>query len=117
MDPTKTKKRRWGLIPLPNEVRGLEDICNWLNFVDGILTAHALTQGSSTELNWFMRSAWEVSPLAYATLKWWLFWVGLRLLEGSVLDGSKARGRILRGMLVLFSMVLVWHVIILRISH
>lgn len=120
MDPTtETKDRRWVPVPLPIGVRGLQDLCKWLNYVDGILTAHALTQGTSFELNLFMRKAWEVSPLVYASLKWWLFWVGLNLLEKSVIndevtDGVNTRRNLLRGVLGAFSLVLVWHVIILR---
>ena len=120
MDPTiEPKDRYWVPLPLPTGVRGLQDMCKWLNYIDGILTAHALTEGSSTELNIFMRKAWEASPLVYATLKWWLFWVGLKLLERSVLDlelvdGKNTRRNLLRIIFGVFSMVLVWHVIILR---
>jgi len=120
MDPTtETKEPLWVPLPLPTGVRGLQDLCKWLNYIDGILTAHALTQGSSTELNLFMRKAWESSPLVYAMLKWWLFWLGLNLLERSIIrptivDGINTRRNLLRVILGAFSMVLVWHVIILR---
>lgn len=120
MDPTtEPKDRFWVPLPLPTGVRGLQDVCKWLNYIDGILTAHALTQGSSTELNLFMRKAWESSPLVYAVLKWWLFWLGLNLLERSIIkpstvDGAHTRRNLLRIIFGAFSMVLVWHVIILR---
>lgn len=109
-------------IPIPTGVRGLQDLCMWLNYTDGVLTAHTLTRGSSTEVNWFMRAAWGVSPVVYASLKWWLFWVGLNLLERSFLVGSPAgdihtRRTLLRGVLVTFSLILVWHVTILRLSR
>lgn len=120
MDPTPEPTARYKVpVPLPTGVRGLQDLCKWLNYIDGILTAHALTEGSATELNLFMRKAWETSPLVYAALKWWLFWVGLNLLEKSILDGKHTDGintrrNLLRVILGAFSMVLVWHVIILR---
>lgn len=120
MDPTvKPKDQHWVPVPLPTGVRGLQDLCKWLNYIDGILTAHALTQGSSTELNLFMRKAWETSPLVYASLKWWLFWLGLNLLERSFIDGGNMDGvhtrrNLLRGVLGVFTLVLVWHVMILR---
>lgn len=120
MDPnSEPKDRFWVPVPTPTGVRGLQDLCKWLNYIDGILTAHALTQGSSTELNLFMRKAWESSPLVYAMLKWWLFWLGLNLLERSIVmpstvDGKNTRRNLLRIILGAFSMVLVWHVIILR---
>lgn len=121
MDTPENKDHYWVPFPSPTTVQGVEDVCKWLNYMDGILTAHALTQGSAVELNFFMRKAWETSPLVYAMVKWWLFWLGLNLLEKSILtsatDEGHTRGKLLKFVLGVFSMVLVWHVIILRFPH
>jgi hypothetical protein len=123
MDPSTNPKDTLRVpVPLPTGVGGLQDLCKWMNYIDGVLTAHALTQGSADELNIFMRKIWEWSPLAYAALKWWLFWVGLNLLEKSILEGAipdptHTRRNLLRFVLGVFTTVLVWHVVILRISR
>ena len=105
---------RSGKWQLPTKVRCLEGLCEGLNFVDGTLTAHALSQGTSTELNWFMRASWGVSPLLFATLKWGLFWVGLMLLERA---SPTNRVRCLYGVGTLFFLLLCWHGWVLNISH
>ena len=109
----------WNGIPVPAGVSGLEDMCLWLNFLDGLLTAHALTSGHYTELNVMMRTAWSVSPLLYGTLKFWLFWLGLKMMERSALkrNNHKVRERVLIVVFGLFLLVLMWHLRVLRGSH
>jgi hypothetical protein len=88
-----------------------------LNFLDGILTTHALTGGRFTELNLLMRGAWAVSPLVYGTLKFWLFWFGLKCLEHATItrDAHKVRERVLQGTFAVFLLVFLWHLFVL--SH
>jgi hypothetical protein len=115
--PAITGRLSWFWVPRPTGVSGLEDWCKWLNFLDGLLTAHALTGGESVELNILMRKAWDVSPLVYGTLKFWLFWFGLKALERSVPTGSHLRESVLRGIFVTFLLVDLWHLFVLSISH
>ena len=89
-----------------------------MNFLDGILTAHALTGGRFTELNGLMSRAWEVSPLLYGTMKFWLFWFGLKCLErASVSKGAqRVRERVLQGIFLVFLLVFLWHLFVLSLS-
>lgn len=112
---TPTKEQKWSPVPLPTGVRGLQDLCKWLNFMDGVMTTYNLTTGVYTEWNPVMRWAWERSPICYAMLKWWLFWLGLRLLEKSIIDDSVRDAKntqryILRMILGAFSFLLAWHI-------
>lgn len=100
-----------GVVLLPTGVLGLESWCLWLNFLDGMMTAHALTGGRHLELNILMRFAWQVSPFLYGTLKFWLFWLGLKLLERTAhkRDAHQERIRILWGVFLVLSFVFLWH--------
>lgn len=96
----------------------MEEWCQGLNFLDGILTAHALTGGRFTELNLMMRKAWEVSPLFYGTMKFWMFWFGLKFLERTApvgQNGGTVRETVLRGIFLVFLMVFLWHLFVLSI--
>jgi len=108
----------WYWIPRPAGASGLEEWCHWLNFLDGILTAHALTGGRFTELNLMMRGAWDLSPLVYGTLKFWLFWFGLKCLKRAAVStgAHKVRERVLQGIFAVFLMVFLWHLFVLSIS-
>jgi hypothetical protein len=66
---------------MSGEVKKLECVCEWLNFLDAMMTVHALTRGKFVEMNLLMREAWGVSPLVYACLKFWLFLAGLYALR------------------------------------
>lgn len=107
-------------VPRPTGANGLEEWCQWLNFLDGILTAHALTGGRSTELNFLMRKAWDASPLIYGTLKFWLFWFGLKCLERVAVLGKgpqNVRETILKGIFMVFLTVFLWHLFVLSLLH
>lgn len=118
--PPATPRMSFRWVPRPRGANGLEEWCQWLNFLDGILTAHALTGGRFTELNWLMRRAWEVSPLVYGTLKFWLFWFGLKFLERTALT-SKAvlnvREMVLKGVFLMLLLVFLWHLFVLSFFH
>ena len=120
---TDPKDQTWAPVLIPTDVRGLQDLCKWLNFMDAVLTTHNLTTGIYTEWNVIMRKAWETSPFVYAVLKWWLFWLGLRLLErsllgNSVVDAKNTERDLLRMILGAFSVILMWHVwLILHFPH
>lgn len=115
--PAPVPKYSWHWIPRPRGANGLEEWCQWLNFLDGILTAHALTGGRFTELNLPMRGAWRVSPLFYGTLKFWLFWFGLKCLEHAAISkgAQTVRERVLQGIFLVFLLVFLWHMIALSI--
>lgn len=115
--PPTTPKLSWHWVPRPRGATGLEEWCQWLNFLDGILTAHALTGGRFTELNLMMRKAWEVSPLLYGTMKFWLFWFGLKCLEhAGISEGDQTvRERVLQGIFLVFLLVFFWHMFALSI--
>lgn len=107
----------WHWVPRPKGADGLEEWCQWLNFLDGILTAHALTGGRFTEFNLLMRGAWDISPLAYGTLKFWLFWFGLKCLEkDSLTQGTGLfREKALQGLFIVFLLVFLWHLVVLSL--
>ena len=91
---------------------GLELICWWLNSLDGLLTTCALVRRRSVELNVIMRVSWKVSPLLYISLKFWLFWIGLRLLDSATHPRDlQVRERILLGTITVFLVVLLWHLV------
>ena len=117
MDPKEeaATRKSWDWVPRPEGVAGLEDWCRWLNFLDGILTAHALTDGRNAEFNPLMSGAWEVSPLLYGSLKFWIFWIGLKSLERASRRGSGLRLRALRAVFWVFALVVSWHVCVLAI--
>lgn len=96
-------------VPRPEGALGLEEWCKWLNFLDAILTAHALTEGRHTEWNFFMRLLWNTTPLAYGTAKFWLFWFGLKCLERA----AEHRVQLLQGVFVVFLLVFLWHLFVL----
>jgi len=111
---------RWSWVPSPTGVTGLEEWCLWLNFLDGLLTAHALAGGNQIEeINLLMRGAWAVSPVLYGTLKFWLFWFGLKMLERAAekRGAHQVRVRVLRGVFVVFSLVVMWHLRVTALSH
>lgn len=116
--PPITPRYSWHWVPRPTGATGLEEWCHWLNFLDGILTSHALTGGRFTELNGLMSRAWGVSPLVYGTLKFWLFWFGLKCLErASVGHGANGvRVRVLQGIFAVFLLVFLWHLFVLSLS-
>ena len=115
--PPLNPRRSWHWVPVPKGASGLEDWCHWLNFLDGILTAHALTGGRFVEFNLLMRGAWKASPLVYGTLKFWLFWFGLKCLEKASLDHGTQRVRetVLQGVFLVFLLVFLWHLFVLSI--
>lgn len=116
--PPPMPRHSWHWVPRPKGANGLEEWCQWLNFLDGILTAHALTGGRFTELNGLMSRAWNISPLAYGTLKFWLFWFGLKCLERTALvrEGTQAvRETILKGVFLVFLLVFLWHLFVLSL--
>lgn len=107
--------KQWAPVPLPTMLRGLQDLCKWLNYMDGVLTAYNLTSGVYTEWNPIMRKAWETSPVVYATMKWWMFWLGLQLLEKSILldaveENKDTQKLLLRWVLGTFAMIIAWHI-------
>lgn len=108
-----------GLMLLPTGVAGLESWCLWLNFLDGMMTSRALAGGQYLELNALMRGAWWVSPFLYGTLKFWLFWIGLKTLERTAhkRDAHQLRVGILWVVLGLFSLVFAWHMWVLLRLH
>lgn len=110
---------RWSWVPRPTGISGLEDWCLWLNFLDGLMTTHALAGGRYVELNVLMERAWRVSPLLYGTLKFWLFWLGLKLLERAAIKrGSQhVRERVLHGIFAVFLLVIVWHLRVLSLRY
>jgi hypothetical protein len=112
--PPPIPKVSWYWVPRPTGVSGLEEWCKWLNFLDGILTTRALTTGRASEFNVFMRAAWEASPLLYGTLKFWLFWFGLKCLERS--SHHTLRMRLIRGIFFVFLCVFLWHLCVLQFS-
>lgn len=87
----------------------LADYCQWLNILDGIFTAQTLTHGHTVELNLFMAKLWTFSPIVYGSVKFWLFLLGIRLLERSKLPVATHKG-ILLGVLVMFLAIDLWHV-------
>lgn len=116
--PPPSPKLSFHWVPRPQGATGLEEWCQWLNFLDGILTSHALTGGRFTELNGLMSRAWGVSPLLYGTMKFWLFWFGLKCLErASVSKGAqRVRERVLQGIFLVFLLVFLWHLFVLSLS-
>jgi hypothetical protein len=91
----------------------LEEICRWLNFVDALVTAHALTLGGFVEANPVMSKAWACHPLVYGMLKFWLFGFGvwqLRPVENDSPQVDRARGWLLRAVLVLFTLLFFHHI-------
>jgi hypothetical protein len=97
----------------------MEECCRWLNFLDGLLTAHALSTGKYVEINVIMRVAWGMSPLAYGTLKFWLLWAGMRLLGAASMnrpDLHKVRIKIMGVTTSMFVAVVAWHLWVLSFS-
>jgi hypothetical protein len=79
-----------------------------MNLVDGVLTAYNLTRGNF-EMNLFMRFLWDLSPLVYATGKYFLFWAGIEIVK---LESFKARDQkiCLVGTFLVFFAINLWHV-------
>ncbi len=95
----------------------LEDCCQWLNVVDGILTAQALTKSPHVlEINLFMSRLWTASPALYGVAKFWIFWLGLRILHRSTCkEPAKVRRHILLAIGVTFMTINIWHAYIYRL--
>lgn len=115
MEPNRPPARpSWHWVPKPVGVSGLEEWCKWLNFLDAILTSRALTGGRHTEFNLFMRLLWDISPLLFGTAKFWLFWLGLKCLERTVLL-HRFREMVLQGVFVVFLLVFLWHLYVISL--
>lgn len=99
---------------LSRDERSVLFLCVWMDFVDGVLTAHNLDNGN-LELNLWMAAMWRVSPLLYANVKFASFWVGAYFINHAA-SPSATRMRIFLMVLGGLLAVNVLHVRILWLA-
>ena len=84
-----------------NKLKGWLIACHGLNFLDAVMTLHAVSIGVE-EANPVMAWALSISPLFFAVVKFAVFGISISFL-------AKRRPVVLPYVGVLFTFVMLWH--------